>query len=51
MNDHDSEILFADDDGDWEDPTEDCEAHPGIECEGDCPCRKDCCTDSDEETE
>lgn len=33
----------------WEDPTEDCEVHAGIECEGSCPCRNDCCYDEDED--
>jgi hypothetical protein len=37
----------------WDyDGTEECEAHAGIECEGDgCPCRKDCCINEDELTD
>lgn len=35
-----------------EDGTEDCEAHAGIECEGDgCPCRKDCCMNEEDDVE
>lgn len=28
-----------------------CEAHQGIECEGDCPCRKECCMNEEDEVE
>lgn len=63
MNDHDEAQLFAhDDSGDepmpegaespWYDPTEECDAHPGIECDGDgCPCRQDCCMNEEDDVE
>lgn len=40
MNDYDQAQI---EDADSYTPFDNCEVHPGIECEGDCPCRCDDC--------